>query len=102
MEQYTNNLEQLAEIRTNAFLDEKQRSEQLLYQVLPKTIADQLISGQHVRPEYFEQVTICLSDIVGFTTLAARSSPIEVVNLLNELYSAFDAGSINFKHIYGD
>ena len=36
MEQYANNLEGLAEERTTAFLEEKKRSEELLYEVLPK------------------------------------------------------------------
>lgn len=36
MEQYANNLESLVEQRTAAFMEEKKKSEELLYQVLPK------------------------------------------------------------------
>lgn len=91
MEQYTNNLEQLADQRTNAFLEEKQKTEELLYEVLPKSVAEQLKSGCLVQPENFDCVTICFSDIVGFTRLAAQTNPMNVVNMLNDLYTCFDS-----------
>jgi atrial natriuretic peptide receptor A len=58
MEQYANNLEQLVEERTNDYMEEKRKCEDLLYQLLPRTVARQIIAGKEVEAESYEQVTI--------------------------------------------
>ncbi|XP_059144680.1 guanylate cyclase soluble subunit beta-2-like isoform X1 [Physella acuta] len=77
--------------RTSKELEfEKQKTDRLLYQMLPEKVAIQLKNGQKVEAEKFDQVTILFSDIVTFTNIAAACSPLDVVNMLNDMYHRFD------------
>ena len=80
--------------RERAFLKELQieqeKSERLLLNILPKPVADQLKQNPSTIAESFPEATVLFADIVGFTHLSAQKSPIEIVTLLNKIFSAFD------------
>uniref|UniRef100_A0A3Q3LV91 Guanylate cyclase n=1 Tax=Mastacembelus armatus TaxID=205130 RepID=A0A3Q3LV91_9TELE len=91
LEQYSSNLEDLIRERTDELEIERNKTEKLVGQLLPKSVAQALKKGKPVRPEHYSDATLYFSDIVGFTTISALSEPIEVVDLLNDLYTMFDA-----------
>jgi adenylate cyclase len=69
---------------------ERAKSERLLLNVLPRAVADRLKAGERTIVDSFLECTVLFADIVGFTGIAARSSPSRMVQLLNDLFSSFD------------
>ncbi len=70
--------------------EEQRKSERLLLNVLPKAIAERLKQGETAIVDSFPEVTVLFADLVGFTSLSVHIAPSEVVQLLNEVFSAFD------------
>jgi len=68
-------------------------NERLLLNILPGVIAERLKHGEHSIADGFAEVTVLFADAVGFTTFSAHTPPAELVSLLNDLFSRFDAAS---------
>jgi class 3 adenylate cyclase len=69
---------------------ERDRAERLLLNVLPEEVANRLKHGEATIADSFSEVTVLFADIVDFTSLSARISPEQLVNMLNQVFSAFD------------
>lgn len=68
----------------------QERSEKLLLNILPKEIADALRSEDSTIADYYAGASILFADVVNFTPLSAQMAPVDVVGLLNEVFSYFD------------
>ncbi|MBD1938603.1 adenylate/guanylate cyclase domain-containing protein [Microcoleus sp. FACHB-68] len=69
---------------------QQEQSERLLLNILPESIAERLKQEEGTIADSFAEVTVLFADIVGFTELSSHISPTELVNLLNQIFSAFD------------
>ncbi|HAZ45372.1 MAG TPA: histidine kinase [Cyanobacteria bacterium UBA11369] len=69
---------------------EREKAEQLLLNILPQPIANRLKKEERTIADSFNEATVLFADIVGFTNLSAHTPPVELVNLLNQIFSAFD------------
>jgi hypothetical protein len=67
------------------------KTDELLYSVFPRHVADALRNGQKVEPENHDLVTIFFSDIVGFTDISSQLDPMKISDMLDRLYHSFDA-----------
>jgi NAD(P)-dependent dehydrogenase (short-subunit alcohol dehydrogenase family)/class 3 adenylate cyclase len=84
-------LENRIEVRTRELTEARDRSEELLLSILPPAIARRLESGEELIADYFEDATVLFADIVGFTALSSHLTPPRVVQVLDVLFSRFDA-----------
>ncbi|KAM9452135.1 guanylate cyclase soluble subunit beta-2-like isoform 3-T3 [Salvelinus alpinus] len=70
--------------------EERTKTENLLYAMLPKHVANQLKEGKRVEAGEFKECTILFSDVVTFTDICSECEPIQIVNMLNSMYLKFD------------
>ncbi len=87
---YTEKLEENVFEKMTEIQAEKGKVETILSELLPDSIAKQLATGKQIQPEVFECVTLLFSDIVGFTRIAAAMEALDLVTMLNNLYTLFD------------
>ena len=73
-------------VTTNKLNHERLKMDRLLSQMLPVSVVIKLKQNKTVDAEYYDSVTIYFSDIVHFTAITYRSTPLQTVNMLNELY----------------
>lgn len=69
----------------------QQKSETLLLNILPKEIAAILKNESRTIADHYEEASVLFADMVGFTPLSAQLPPVEMVELLNEVFSFFDS-----------
>lgn len=69
---------------------EEEKAHNLLLNILPKEIAEILKNENRTIADYIDGASILFADLVNFTPLTAQMPPVEMVNLLNEIFSSFD------------
>ncbi|XP_075890888.1 guanylyl cyclase C [Nelusetta ayraudi] len=99
LQMYSRNLEHLVEERTALYKAERDRADCLNFMLLPRPVVKSLKETGMVEPELYDEVTVYFSDIVGFTTLCQYSTPMEVVDMLNDIYKGFD-GIVDHHDVY--
>jgi class 3 adenylate cyclase len=70
---------------------ERQKSDTLLLNILPQAIADRLKHGETTIVDSLAEVTVLFADLVGFTALTTQISSVELVRLLDDIFSCFDS-----------
>ena len=77
-------------IKANELKREKKKAENLIYQMLPKSVADNLRQNK-ATSEMFESATICFTEIDEFKNIARNCNPLQLFDLVNTIYKTFDA-----------
>ena len=77
--------------KTNKIIqDERDRSKQLLLNILPEETAHELETNGHAQSRYYENATVLFTDFKGFSTIAGKLAPQDLVAELNDYFMAFD------------
>ncbi|KAI1724170.1 adenylate and guanylate cyclase catalytic domain-containing protein [Ditylenchus destructor] len=95
LEETTRNLKRMS----NELEAERQKTEELLCELMPASVAENLRQGNTVEACEFSEATVLFTDIVTFTNICALCTPYDVVNMLNDLYLRFDR-LVGFHDVY--
>ena len=87
---------QQRDLATALLLQEQEKSERLLLNVLPASIAEILKEEERTIAERFEEVTVLFADVVGSTPLTEELDPVEMVDLLNDIFKYFDSVVVRY------
>ncbi len=90
VENFAGELEETVKLRTHELEQEKETSDRLLLNVLPEPIARRLKRGEATIADQYEAASVVFIDIVDFTLLSVRTSPQQVVQILNGIFTRFD------------
>lgn len=90
LEQVNKQLEEKVRLRTEELLEEKNKVDKLLKNILPDKVARELIETGKTEPSKFDEVTIFFSDFKDFTNIVATIPVKKLMSELNELFTAFD------------
>lgn len=83
-------LEQNVAIRTNQLYLEKKKSDELLLNILPEEVAEELKAKGSTDAKQFDEVTVMFTDFKGFTQISERLTPAELVAEIHTCFTAFD------------
>jgi class 3 adenylate cyclase len=78
------------EAQNAIIIEERQRSEELLLNILPVSVAAELKETGKATARLYDSVTVLFSDFKGFSELATSTEPEVLINLLDEAFRAFD------------
>ena len=84
-------LERLVRMRTNELEVEKQKSDQLLLNILPAETAEELKTTGKASARRYDNVTVMFTDFKGFSSIAEQMEPEELVREIDYCFGAFDA-----------
>jgi len=90
LESQKEKLEEEVTLRTAELRTEKKKSDDLLLNILPLEVADELKEKGNADARHFDEVTVMFTDFKNFTTVAEKLSPQQLVNEINYCYSEFD------------
>jgi adenylate cyclase len=90
LKEHNDELENIVALRTREIQLEKEKSDELLLNILPPKVADDLKEFGHSDPQLFPDVSVFFSNVVGFTSLSKDLEPKVLIEELSDIFTNFD------------